>query len=288
MLQATKKIVLLGSTGSLGGDVKKVLSNLKDIDLFCQPRSELDLANPDQITKKLGELNFDFLINCAAYNNVEEAEICQKQAFDINAEAVAHLARACFLKKSFLIHISTDYVFDGIKTEAYTESDTCFPIQVYGASKFEGEKQALKYNPHTYVLRVASLFGTAVSRKKGGSFAEKILALACDKKQISVVNDLVMSPTYTWDVACMIGALIQKTPDSGVYHAVNSGQATWYEFAREIVSLKNLKTEVTPVPSSFFPSKVKRPVFSVLNNKKISELNGPVPDWREGLRRCFL
>ena len=288
MFQNIKKIILLGGTGQLGSDVERFLRNQKNMDVVCLPRSGLDLANPDQIGKKLGEINFDFLINCAAYNNVEESEVSRNEAFAINAEATGQLARVSFLKKAFFIHISTDYVFDGKKGNSYTESDLPCPIQVYGASKYEGEKQALKYNPHTYVLRVASLFGSAVSRKKGGSFAEKILALARDKKQISVVNDLVMSPTYTWDVACMIGALIHKIPDRGVYHAVNSGQATWYEFAREIVSLKKLKTEVTPVPSSFFPSKVKRPVFSVLNNKKISELNGPVPDWREGLRRCFL
>jgi len=205
-------------------------------------------------------------------------------AFTINTHLVRSLAEICLEKKARLVHISTDYVFGGqVKRAPLNETDCRAPINVYGASKAMGEDLALLTGANVWILRVASLFGAAGASGKGGNFVETMIRVGREKGQLRVVSDQTMSPTATKDVADVIIKMLQKELAPGVWHVVNSGAATWYEFAKRIIDRSGVNAAVIPIETSEFPTTAARPPYSVLDNSKISNSLAAMRTWQDAL-----
>ena len=280
------KVLVLGANGQLGSDLLEACR--KRAPTFAPiafTRHDLDVSCLHDIIPRLQAMDFDVLVNCTGYHKTEEVETNAALGFTINAHAVGMMAEVCHKKRAKLIHISTDYVFSGDTQRPYAESDCPRPINVYGASKALGEMLANRAHGQVYTLRVASLFGVAGASGKGGNFVETMLRTAKGKGEVQVVDDIVMSPTATTDIADGIVRLIEKWPEPGIYHAVNSGQATWCEFAQEIIKRAGVKAAVVPVKSGEFPALARRPSYSVLDNRKFSGIVGEIPHWTDALER---
>jgi dTDP-4-dehydrorhamnose reductase len=280
------KVLLLGPNGQLGSDLRLAAKSgtFAGIDLIPMARAALDVTNLEATTRVLGEAAFDVLINCTSYHRTDEVEANAGQAVAVNAHSVRHLAETCRKKGARLIHISTDYVFGAEeRTKPYRETDCPRPLNVYGASKALGEALASAAGCDLTIVRVASLFGVAGSSGKGGNFVETMIRLGREKGELRVVDDQTMSPTATADVARTLLALLDAQAAPGVYHVVNSGAATWHEFACEIVAQAGIEAEVHPIGSGEFPTAAMRPRYSVLDNAKIATTVCPMRHWREAL-----
>ena len=223
-----------------------------------------------------------YCINCAAYTAVDKAEAEKDLAFQVNGEAVGVLAAVCKQHNTKFIHISTDYVFNGEGTYPYTENFPTDPINVYGASKLEGEKDATGFNPDCIVIRTSWVYSSF-----GKNFVKTMMRLMNEKDEVRVINDQVGSPTYAADLAEVILKII---PDwkPGIYNFSNEGIITWYEFAVAIKEIINCPCDVLPITTSGYPTPAKRPAYSVLDKTKIQETFGVrLKDWRESLRTCI-
>ncbi|GAG54602.1 unnamed protein product, partial [marine sediment metagenome] len=219
-------------------------------------------------------------INTAAYHNVPVCEKNPDKCFQVNTIAIRNLANICRAYNIMLIHFSTDYVFDGAKKQPYTEFDIPNPLNVYAISKLAGEFFVKQATSH-YVIRVASLFGTAGCLGKGGTnFVKSILSLAKTKDTLQVTSNITSSPTYTLDAAEKILEMLRNNYPSGLYHLTNSGYCTWYEFAQEIFRLSNIKINIEPKKEQEEQAGVRRPLFSALTSKKII----PMRPWQEALK----
>lgn len=279
------RTILLGPNGQLGTDIRSA-NDQAGGPLSLQPvgRGELDLSDLEAASRFLRERSFDCLINCSSYHKTDEVEQNSQRAFTINAHLVQRLAKVCAEKKARFVHISTDYVFGGqSKRMPLTELDAKAPINVYGASKGMGEDLAQLVGGDILVVRVASLFGVAGASGKGGNFVETMIRLAKEKGKLSVVADQAMSPTSTKDIAQMLTKMLADGVPPGIWHVVNSGAATWYEFANRIVERTRIAADVTPIESSSFPTAAKRPPYSVLDNSKIASAVGPMRPWQDAL-----
>jgi dTDP-4-dehydrorhamnose reductase len=279
------KILLLGSNGQLGSDILRInLKNKYPLDITGLTRTHLDVCDRATLKSKLFQHTFDVLINCISYTNTELAEVNAELAFVINALSIKEIAEACKEKNASLVQISTDFVFsDNQKKIPLTESDSPAPVNIYGASKLMGESLAKLTINDCYIFRVASLFGIAGASGKGGNFIETMIRVGSEKGKLRVISDQIMSPTSTADIAdSILKAIMQKIP-FGIYHAVNSGQASWYEFAKKIIDKTHLNVTVEPVKASEYLSKIARPLFSALDNNKLSRLVGPTRAWEDAL-----
>lgn len=279
------KVVLLGPDGQLGSDIAAVNDRLgQPLTIVPVNRAQLDLSDISLAVSKLSEQTFDCLINCSSYHKTDEVETNAQTAFNINAHLTAKLATVCRNKHARFVHISTDYVFGGqLKRVPLTEEDARAPLNVYGASKSMGEDLARMNWDDVIILRVASLFGIAGASGKGGNFVESMIRLGREKGSLRVVNDQVMSPSSTADVAtALIHLLIQEAP-AGTWHTVNSGAASWFEFARQIIDRAGVSASVTPVVSAEFPTPARRPPYSALDNAKLSCAIAPMRPWQEAL-----
>lgn len=280
-------IAVLGAKGQLGSDILRAASaDSGRYQILCLGRNDLDISKLEAIPASLSQLRFNTLVNCTGYHKTDEVETHGAEAICINAHAVAALARVCNSRAARFVHISTDYVFDGENRRPYVETDAASPINVYGASKLLGEKLALRGHPDgTLVMRVASLFGVAGSSGKGGNFIETILRRGKETGEVRVVDDITMSPTSTADAARAILAALRQDAAPGIYHLVNSGAATWFEFAKQIIEEAGVQAKVIPVTSEEYPTAAARPTYSVLNNEKISQTVGELPHWKTALGR---
>ena len=280
------RVVLLGPNGQLGSDIRAAHDEAgAPFELMPLGRDRLDVTAPD-LEERLGTLRFDVLVNCTGFHRTDEAEDNASLAFAVNATAVQRMARACSRLGARLIHISTDYVFGGDidRDEPLLEEDPVCPVNVYGASKALGETLARLACEDLLVLRVASLFGVAGSSAKGGNFVETMLRLGRERGTLEVVDDQMMSPTATADVARVMLRLMTDGCERGTYHVVNEGVATWFEFACEIMERARVRADVRPCSSETFPMRALRPAYSALDNAKISGLIGhAMPDWQEAL-----
>ncbi len=285
------KILLLGANGQLGNDIQMVHKKLfvDSVKLVTWTRADLDVANIAQLTEKLLQQDFDVLINCTSFHKTEQVEQEAQTAFLINAHAVGEMAKVCEVKKSRFVHISTDYVFGAHSYDRpLLETDVTSPYNVYGASKLMGEGLARLYCERALVLRVASLFGIAGSSVKGGNFVTTMLRLGKERESLNVVCDQIMSPTWTYEIATVIFMLLDKAAPADLYHMVNTGVASWFDFAKEIFTLAEYDVSVNPVKASEFPAKVIRPSYSALNNEKIQRvLNYAIPAWQLALKNWF-
>lgn len=271
-------IAVIGANGQLGSDLVEVFE-----DVIPLTHNDVDVTDPESL-KKIKEFEPDVVINTAAYVRVDDAETEVDKAFRVNAVGALNVARVCNEINAVNVFISTDYVFDGEKGEAYVEEDMANPINVYGASKYTGEIFTRNYSGKWYVVRVASLYGKAGARGKGGNFVEAMIRKAKNGEEIKVVDDIYMSPTYTKDVAEMLGGFLELRPEYGVYHMVNEGYCNWYELTREIFDLLGWDVELTSIKSSELNRVARRPAFSVLENKGIERLGLRMRSWQKGLK----
>jgi len=263
------KILLIGADGQLGTDIIKIIDKAELIPLTI---ADINVTDKSSISRQINQHKPDVVINTSAYHRVDDCEDHDQEAFAVNAFGVKNLCIACKESDSALLHISTDYVFDGNKGKPYTEADIPNPRTVYGMSKLAGEEYIRSMLKKYFLIRTCGLYGVAgCLGKGGGNFIETMLKLAKQKPVIRVVGDQVVSPTYTLDLARKIGQLI-RTEHYGLYHIANKGNCSWYEFAKKIFELTGTKVKVESATTEEFKSKARRPAFSVLDNANLRKL----------------
>ena len=269
--------LVTGSSGQLGTAMQSLL---KDKAIYID-RDELDLTNEEAVKNYLTKNSFDFIINCAAYTAVDKAESDAEYAHKVNALAPLYLAK--YGKN--IIHISTDYVFDGTNYKPYTEDDNTAPISVYGKTKREGELNVINNADTAIVIRTAWLYSP-----HGSNFVKTMRKLGAEKKALNVVCDQIGTPTNAYDLAEAIVSILPtvKTGEKEIYHFTNEGVCSWYDFAHEIMKQSHLSCQVMPIESKDYPTPTPRPHYSVLNKNKIKKrFNLNIPHWTKGLEKCL-
>ena len=268
--------VILGANGQLGKELYYLLKS-SNIEVLGLTKNEIDLANPESIIEKLSKYQAKYLVNCAAYTQVDKAEEEIDLANKVNGLAVGQIAKYTLENYIPFIHISTDYVFDGSSKIPYKETDQTNPQSVYGKSKLLGETETLLRNPKAYILRTAWVYGA-----HGRNFPKIIADKLRNGESLQVVNDQIGSPTWTFDLANAIIEILEKKPDSGVYHVTNTEFCSWFEFAKEIAkSLKIDESKITSTTSDKYIRPAKRPSYSVLSNEKWVKAGlKPMPSWK--------
>ena len=278
------KVVVIGANGQLGTEIVKVFAGDTVIPLT---QGDIEISEIDSVERAFANIQPDVVINTAAFVNVELCEKEREQAYLVNEIGALNLARVFERRKIPLLHISTDYVFDGAKRRPYEETDVPNPLNVYGASKLAGERAIQATCSRYYIVRSSGLYGHAKCIGKGANFIEKILARSKEQSELRVVNDEVLTPTYTVDLAMQIRSLV-VTGEYGLYHATNNGSCSWFEFAQEVLRLAGSSTPVVPVSSKEYPSDVLRPAYSVLSNSRLAALDlDQMPVWQESLKAYF-
>lgn len=272
------KYLITGTSGQLGYDVVKELKKRGYHDIVQTTRDNMDLAEEQLLRDFIKIQKPDILIHCAAYTNVEDAEEDKENCMLINSIATKWIAETCKEINAKLIYISSDYVFNGEKDGIYDVSDKVSPLNVYGKSKSEGEKNAL-FNPKTFVVRTSWVFGI-----NGKNFVKTMLRLATTKTAVFVVNDQIGSPTYTKDLAKLLVDM-SSTDKYGIYHATNEGFCSWYEFAKKIFELTNTNILLKSISTDEYPQKAKRPKNSCLSKECLVK-NGfeKLPNWESALK----
>jgi dTDP-4-dehydrorhamnose reductase len=278
------RIVILGAGGRLGAALKRNYRN--NFDAVGFNRAQLDLAKTDQIRDRLASAEFDILINCAAMTNVDLCESKQAEAFAVNADAPKVLAEICTRKKAKLIHFSTDYVFDGQKSEPYLETDAAKPVSVYGESKRAGEENILALKDRHLVIRVSWVFGP-----ERPSFIDAMIKRAREEEKIAAIADKFSAPTYTSDIATMLTQFFDVDVPDGLLHFSNSGECSWQEYAQHALDCCRArgvpikaKTVGATKMSGMKDWTARRPVYSVLSTGKYAKLTGAVPrSWRDAV-----
>lgn len=273
------KFLITGAKGQLGQEFQKALKN-HDHTVVSFTKEDLNISDLDTVTEKISEHNPDVVVNCASYNLVDKAEEDFDNARSVNASGVKNLATACKNKKVFLVHYSTDYIFDGTKEDFYTEEDEPNPINKYGESKLQGEQLLRQETENFLLFRVSWVFGRGKS-----NFLYKLSEWAQKNRTLKIVSDQISVPTYTEDIVNITLFALSKGL-KGIYHLTNSEYASRYEVARYFIEQKETDNLVLPVTSDYFPSPAKRPYFSAMSNRKLSqELNIDIPDWKIGIER---
>jgi dTDP-4-dehydrorhamnose reductase len=284
-------VLVTGSNGQLGSELKKLVAiNTDNSNHFIfTDIEELNITNEAQVKAFFEQNSIDFCINAAAYTAVDKAENEPAIAYLINVEAVRLLAIQCHLYNTVFIHISTDYVFDGMSHLPYKEANPTDPQSVYGKTKREGEMVALKNNPKTIIIRTSWLYSTF-----GNNFVKTMLRLAQTRPALSVVADQIGTPTYAGDLAQVILHIIDVINENkdknfvGTYHYSNEGVASWYDFAHAIFEMNNIKIALKPISTTEYPTPAHRPAYSVLDKSKIKNTFGiEIPHWRESLKTMF-
>jgi dTDP-4-dehydrorhamnose reductase len=279
------RAVVIGANGQLGSDLMKIFSGW---DLAGTTHCALDIGNLERVREFLSHTKPDAVINTAAFNRVDDCEDEPEKAFSTNAYGARNLARVCADFNCALMQISTDYVFGGEKAFPYTEDDAPNPLSVYGVSKLAGEYFVRNICPKHFVVRTSGLYGAAGSRGKGGNFVDTMIRLARQGKPIRVVDDQVLTPSYTKDLAQGLKELIQ-TEAYGVYHITNGGQCSWHEFAAKIFFLLDLSPDFGPTTTKSLGLKARRPAYSVLAGAKLKQLGiEDMPLWEDGLKRYLI
>ena len=275
-----KKILVTGSNGQLGQCLKQQLQNTGDVSCYFATREDLDITNNDVVHQFFGEHNFDYCINTAAYTNVEKAESEQKEAFLINAEGAYNLVKACKKYNVVMLHISTDYVFDGMAKTPYQEQDPTNPLNVYGASKLKGEQHiGDTWNKH-FIIRTSWLYS-----QYGHNFLNSMLEFAEQKKALTITTQQTGTPTNANDLAQVLVTIIKtRNTRYGVYHFSNQGEATWYDFAEAIFKATGEIDTVNLAKTEHYATFAKRPVYSVLNCNKLKvTLGTQYKNWEDSL-----
>lgn len=279
------KIAVIGSNGQLGSDVVRALGDQGDA-VASLTHADIELSSLEAVRACLAAQALDVVVNTAAMHHVENCEQQPDKAYAVNAIGARNLATVTRDSGAVLIHVSTDYVFDGKKDAPYVESDVPLPLNVYGNSKLAGEYFIRTLNPKHFVLRTSALYGKQPCRAKGGqNFVDLMLRLARERGRIRVVDSEFVSPTPTADVARQIAALT-RCDAYGLYHATAEGSCSWYEFAREIFLVAEIAVKLEVASPTEFPAKVPRPPYSVLENRELKTLGlNQFEPWQVGLRK---
>jgi dTDP-4-dehydrorhamnose reductase len=281
-------ILITGSDGQLGEELKIVATKYKDYSCIFTDIGTLDITDNASLKQFFNNHTINYIVNCAAYTMVDKAETDKFSAEKVNVSAVANLVKMANNHQSKLIHISTDYVFDGKANIPYKETSSVNPQSVYGLTKLNGEIEAQRYI-YSIILRTSWLYSPF-----GKNFVKTMLELSKAKNDINVVFDQVGTPTYAADLADVIFSIIDHSIENaknfkpGIYHYSNEGVCSWYDFAFEIFKLTKSDCKINPVGSSEFPTVAKRPNYSVLDKSKIkTTFNLSIPNWRDSLERCI-
>lgn len=278
-------VLVTGGNGQLASCIKNVDSQYHHLNFIYTDFEELDVTNLNRV-KAFFESNqkIEYCINCAAYTAVDQAETEIDKAFEINARGARNLALACKEHRAVLIHVSTDFVFDGKKANPYIEEDETNPISVYGASKQQGEVEIQNLLETHFIIRTSWLYS-----EYGQNFVKTMLRLAETRDEIGVVNDQIGSPTYAGDLAEVIIQIINtKSKEYGIYHYSNEGRVSWYDFAKVIFKRSKSKAKLNSVSTKEYPTPAKRPQYSVLDKTKIkTHLNIVIVNWQESLLKVL-
>lgn len=276
------KLLVTGASGQLGSTFKSLVEQglTKELDFTFKSSSELDITDFDAVRKELLSSNYAYCINCAAFTHVDKAESENDVAYRINVTGARNLALNCNESNTALIHISTDFVFDGFSGIPYIEEDIARPIGFYGDTKYKGERAIINNLEEHFILRTSWLYS-----EFGHNFMKTMIRLGNEKKEISVVYDQVGTPTYARDLAKVILHIIQAhSIEYGVYNYSNEGVASWYDFARAIFNGFNIEVTLKPIRSEEYPTPAERPKFSVLDKSKIKKTFGlEIPHWEDSL-----
>lgn len=277
------KILLIGKDGQLGTELHKEAESL-DTEIVSFGRNELDISDFSSVSRAIKKYKPSVVINAAAFHVVPECEIHPEQAFLINAIAPKNAAVACSENNAQFVTYSTDYVFDGRKGLPYKEDDKPNPLQVYGVSKLAGEYLSLQYSHFCLIIRACGLYGgTRGSRSKKGNFVLTILNQTKSAKKLEVSSEQIVNPTYAKDLARATFSLLDKKPESGIYHLASEGYCSWADFAKEIVRLAKRKTQIIPVDRGGIAGSLRRPLFSALQNTRAWKYRVRLPYWMDSL-----
>lgn len=279
-----KKILLIGKTGQLGSDI---LRNGKDFDIFAPTRKAVDLKSENSVISAIEDFHPHVVINTAAFHNVPLCEYEYKKAFQINCIAVGKMAQACQETGSLFVTISTDYVFDGSNNEPYTEDASPRPLQIYGISKLAGEFAALSAAPDkAIIIRTCGLYGLSGASSKGENFVDKRIKDAENNDRVEVSCEQIVCPTYTDDLSIAILELLKHPGiNPGIYHLVNEGSCSWYDFTKTIYEIMKIDIDLQPINRNGQGAGFRRPLYSVLANKKAKAMGITLPHWRSALKR---
>jgi dTDP-4-dehydrorhamnose reductase len=277
-------ILVTGCNGQLGKELQAIAQHYGQFHFVFASREDLKLHHYGLVENFFIGTKPQYCINSAAYTAVDKAESEQEMAMLVNGESVGHLAAICKKYNTKLIHISTDYVFDGESETPYKEEDATNPINTYGASKLLGEQLCRKENEDSIIIRTSWVYSSF-----GNNFVKTMIRLMKEREEINVINDQVGSPTYAADLAKAILDIISSGKwESGIYHYSNQGKISWYEFALAIKELTGSTCKVHPITASQYPTAAKRPKFSLLNKEKIQQVfHISIPDWKVSLQNCI-
>ena len=279
-----KKILVTGANGQLGSEIKVLASQYPHFDFVFTDIDDFPLDKAEEIIANFKGIQPDIVINCAAYTAVDKAEQDQTTADAINHLAIATLASLCQEAGAKLVHVSTDYVFDGSSPVAYTEEDLPNPKSVYGATKLAGEIACLKNCPESIIIRTAWVYS-----EFGNNFVKTMLRLMTERDSLGVVNDQVGSPTYAADLAQVILTILDSSKwDPGIYHYSNAGEISWFDFASDIKEIAHKTCDIKGIPASSYPTPAERPAFSLLDKSKIKAVYGIEPiDYKLSLKKMM-
>lgn len=278
------KILVTGSTGQLGSELKDLVSLYKEYNFVFADRALLPLDNTERVLEVIESEQPDFIVNAGAYTAVDKAESEQEIADVVNHQAVRVMGEWCEQNNAHLIHISTDYVFDGNSASPLDVDATTNPINVYGATKLAGEEALKRVNPEAIIIRTAWVYSTY-----GNNFVKTMCRLMQERESIGVVQDQVGSPTYAADLAKVIMQIIaSKDWRGGIYHFSNEGEISWFDFATKIKDIKGFTCEVNAIDSTAFPTPAKRPSYSLLDKSKLKEVYQiNIANWEDSLREML-
>lgn len=278
------KILVFGASGQLGQCLKKVSAEQQIINIIFPGEGTANILDEDGLKKLFEEHKPQYCINCAAYTAVDKAEDDVDTSRKVNRDGAANLARFCKNYDATLVHVSTDFVFEGNSTQPLTETDQAAPINIYGLTKLEGEQAIAGILPEHYILRTSWLYS-----EYGNNFVKTMLRLGAEKDELKIIADQVGTPTYAIDLAACIFKIIEiDNKQYGIYHYSNEGVTSWYDFAMGIFDISNIQVKVYPVRTSEYVTRAVRPAFSVMDKSKIkAAFDIEIPYWRKSLETCI-
>ena len=276
-----QKVLVTGANGQLGSEIKELAGNYPDLDFIFTDIADFPLDKAAVIVENYNKIQPDIVINCAAYTAVDKAEQDVEVADAVNHLSIATLSELCNKSGAKLVHVSTDYVFDGTSPKAYRETDIPNPRSVYGVTKLAGEKACLENCPDSIIIRTAWVYS-----EFGNNFVKTMLRLMAERDTLGVVNDQIGTPTYAADLAQVILTILDSGKwEAGIYHYSNEGEISWFDFASDIKEIAGLDCEVNGIPGSSYPTPAERPAFSLLDKTKIKEVYGiKIPAYKESLK----
>jgi len=280
------KIIIIGANGQLGNDIIGVLKETQTYEVIGLTHSDIEITNIDCVRNIFRQLKPEIIVNTAALSDVLECEKNPRKAFSVNSIGTKNIADISLTINSLIIHISTDYVFDGLKNEPYLEKDCPNPLNVYGNSKLSGEYFVNSINKKYYIIRVSGIYGHQPCRSKDGiNFVKAMLKQAKEKEKVRVVEDEILSPTYTIEIARQINKLIEVRPEYGIYHSTAEGECSWFDFAKEIFNIAKLDVKLEKATPGEFSNGIKRPKYSVLENHNLKKNRiNIISHWKKGLK----